>query len=530
MAAQARAAADRAVANLDAMAVRSLTQRAWTADEEIQAAQAKGASAVCRAVAELWQMEARWRHLGLLKDLAATELMAELKDNPPLPGMSPLGTKGMMAAEVAKQQSTRYGKLFPYLPKATREVAARAAQHGRRMSMRRLSLWGARAMALDAQPSESEERMEKRNTLTQIPLLAGTSEETIESLLPLMDTIDIDTAGFELIKEGAAPSHFYILVEGDVEIVLKSGIRVAKLSGQHKNAASSYPFFGEIGMLLNAAAMAAARTLCACTLLGVSRANFPAFLALVPDLTQRMTVIGDLRAKQSKVLQYNHHVEDAGSSSSEEESDDGDNSTGNESDGYRMEETKELAALRPIYESLDVDNSGAVDEWELWNFLRKAARKNTSGGYDDVMGFEEMQRDMALIDKDGNGTIDWEEFTALMLGRVAGAEALAAAMRTAYAVGAKGDWDGTGSFRQNQRRGAVKKPSRRESVSMSLLPGSEERPIEDTLLPVLRRVLAEQLPHDVAAVVRVIAPGGSRVQLNASAPRGNQVRILRDHI
>ena len=247
MAAQARAAADRAEANLDAMAARSLTQRASTADEELHAAHAKGASAVGRAVAELWQMEARWRHLGLLKDLAATELMAELKDNPPLPGMSPLGTKGMMAAEVAKQQSTRYGKLFAYLPKATREVAARAAQQGRRMSMRnsrRLSLRSTGAMLPNAQPAESEEQMEKRNTLAQIPLLAGTSEETIESLLPLMDTIDIDTAGFELIKEGAVPSHFYILVEGDVEIVLKSGIRVAKLSGQHKNAASSYPFFG----------------------------------------------------------------------------------------------------------------------------------------------------------------------------------------------------------------------------------------------------------------------------------------------
>jgi CRP-like cAMP-binding protein len=527
MAAQARAAADRAEANLDAMAVRALTRRVATADEELHTAQAKGASAVCRAVAELWQMEARWRHLGLLKDLAATELMAELKDNPPLPGMSPLGTKGTMAAEVAKQQSSRCGKLLAYLPEATREAAARTAQQGRRMSMRnsrRFSIRGSGAMLLDAKPAESEEQMEKRDTLTQIPLLAGTSEDTIESLLPLMDTIDIDTAGFELIKEGAVPSHFYVLVEGDVEIVLKSGIRVAKLSGQHKNAASSYPFFGEIGMLMNAAAMAAAKTSCACTLLGVSRANFPAFLGLVPDLTQRMTVIGDLRAKQSKVLQHNRQVEDEDSSSSEEESDDGDDSTGNESDGYRMEESKELAALRPIYQSLDVDNLGAVDEWELWKFLQKAAKK-TKSGVEDVMSFEDMQRGMALVDEDGNGTIDWEEFTALMLGKVAGAETLAAAMRTAYAVGTKGDWDGTGSFRCTQRRsgiGSRRKQSRRESVSMSLLPGSSERPIEDTLLPVLRHVLREQLPDDVAAVVRVIAPGGSRVQLNASAPTGNQ--------
>ena len=528
MAAQARAAADRAEENLDAMAVRALTRRGEsTLDEVLDTAQAKGASAVCRAVAELWRMEARWRDLGLLKGLGATELMAELKDNPPLPGMSPLGTKGTMAAEVAKQQNNRCGKLFAYLPEATREIAARTAHQGRRMSMRnsrRLSMRGSGAMLLDAQPAESEEQMEKRDTLTQIPLLAGTSEDTIESLLPLMDTIDFDTAGFELIKEGAVPTHFYILVEGDVEIVLKSGIRVAKLSGQHKNAASSYPFFGEIGMLTNAAAMAAVKTLCACTLVGVSRANFPAFLGLVPDLTQRMTVIGDLRAKQSKVLQHNRQVEDEDSSSSEEESDDGDDSTGNESDGfigYKMEESKELAALRPIYQSLDVDNLGAVDEWELWNFLQKAAKKNKSGDFDDVMSWEEMQRDIALVDEDGNGTIDWEEFTALMLGKVAGAETLAAAMRSAYAVGTKGDWDGTGSFRRTQRRG---KQCRRGSVNMSLLPGNSERPIEDTLLPVLRHVLSEQLPDDVAAVVRVIAPGGSRVQLNASAPTGNQAR------
>ena len=530
MAAQARAAADRAEENLDAMAVRALTRRAATADEELHTAQAKGASAVCRAVSELWQIEARWRQLGLLKDLAATELMAELKDNPPLPGMSPLGTKGTMAAEVAKQQSSRCGKLLAYLPEATREVAARTAQkQGRRMSIRnsrRLSITGrgSAAMLLDAQPAESEATVEKRATLTQIPLLAGSSEDTIESLLPLMDTIDIDTAGFELIKEGAVPTHFYILVEGDVEIVLKSGIRVAKLSGQHKNSASSYPFFGEIGMLMNAAAMAAVKTSCACTLLGVSRANFPAFLGLVPDLTQRMTVIGDLRAKQSKVLQHNRQVEDEDSSSSEEESDDGDDSTGNESDGfigYKMEESKELAALRPIYQSLDVDNLGAVDEWELWNFLQKAAKKNKSGDFDDVMSWEEMQRDIALVDEDGNGTIDWEEFTALMLGKVAGAETLAAAMRSAYAVGTKGDWDGTGSFRRTQRRG---KQCRRGSVNMSLMPGNSERPIQDTLLPVLRHVLSEQLPDDVAAVVRVIAPGGSRVQLNASAPTGNQAR------
>ena len=525
MAAQARAAADRAEAHLGATL--TVAQRASAADTAVRTAQVKKASAVGRAVAELWEVEARWRNLGLPKGLAATELMAELKDKPPLPGTSPLGTKGMMAAEVAKQQSNKCGKLLAYLPEATRDAAARSAQQERRMSaamrrgtLRRISLSAAMMAEFeDQQEIESEEEMEKRDTLSQMPLLAGTPEDTIESMLSLVDTIDIDTADFELIKEGTVPSHFYILVEGDVEIVLKGGIRVAKLSGQSKNAASSYPFFGEIGMMVNAAAMAAVKTLCACTLLGVSRANFPAFLGLVPDLTQRITVIGDLRAKQAKVLQdagaqRGEVQEEEDWSSEEEESDDG--------NGYRMEESKELAALRPIYQSLDVDNSGAVDEWELWNFIRKAARAQDTSGKDagcEVMSFEEMQREMNLVDDDGNGTIDWEEFTALMLGKVEGAETLAAAMRTAYAVGTKGK-DRSQIIRAVRRRSNIGL-SRKQSIGMFLgNDRSSERPVEATLLPVLRHVLSEQLPDNVAAVVRVIAPDGSRVQLNTSVPTG----------
>ena len=525
MAAQARAAADRAEAHLSATL--TVAQRASATDTALLTAQVKGAGAVCRAVAELWHVEARWRVLGLPEELAATELMAELKDNPPLPGTSPLGIKGMMAAEVAKQQSNKCGKLLAYLPEATREAAAKSAQQERKLSAavrrgtRRISLSAAMMAEFadsDQQEVESEEEMEKRDTLMQMTLLAGTPEDTIERMLPLIDTIDIDTADFELIKEGAVPTHFYILVEGDVEIVLKSGIRVAKLSGQHKNAASSYPFFGEIGMLTNAAAMAAVKTLCACTLLGVSRANFPAFLGLVPDLTQRITVIGDLRAKQAKVLQ------DAGGQVQEEEDESSEEEGSDDGSGYKMEESKELAALRPIYQSLDVDNSGAVDEWELWHFIQKAGKENKSGGLDDVISFEEMQRDMALIDEDDNGTIDWDEFTALMLGKVAGAETLAAAMRTAYAVGTKGK-DRTVDVRAVRRRSNIGLSKRQSIKGNGTLPGSSsERPIDGVLLPVLRHVLSEQLPDDVAAVVRVIAPGGSRVQLNPSAPTGNQAR------
>ena len=285
-------------------------------------------------------------------------------------------------------------------------------------------------------------------------------------------------------------------------------------------------------MLNFEAAMAAVKTSCACTLLGVSRRNFPAFLALVPDLTQRITAIGDLRAKQSKVAQHNVDVKEEDSSSEQEEEsslsspeEEEESNDGSDTE-FMVEESKELKELRPIYESLDVEKSESVDEWELWSFISKAEdmsagkgtkRASLQSNFDNLMSFEEMQREMALVDVDGSGTISWEEFTALMLGKVEGTETLAAAMRTAYAVDTKLK---SRSLRNGGRRRAI--GFRKESISMSMLSGASERPFGDALFPVLRAVLSEQLPDDVAAVIRVIAPDGSRVQLNATAPTGKQ--------
>jgi hypothetical protein len=286
-------------------------------------------------------------------------------------------------------------------------------------------------------------------------------------------------------------------------------------------------------MLNFEAAMAAVKTSCACTLLGVSRRNFPAFLALVPDLTQRITAIGDLRAKQSKVVQHNVNLQQEDSTSEQDEQSSSSSSSSEEEENnnrsdteYTQEESKELAELRPIYESLDVERSDSVDEWELWSFISKAEgmsggkgtrRASLQSNFDSLMSFEEMQQEMALVDVDGSGTISWDEFTALMLGRVPGTEILAAAMRTAYAVDTKLK---SRSLQNGGRRRAI--GFRKESISMSMLSGSSERPFGGALLPVLRAVLSEQLPDDVAAVIRVIAPDGSRVQLNANAPTGKQ--------
>lgn len=110
------------------------------------------------------------------------------------------------------------------------------------------------------------------------------------------------------------------------------------------------------------------------------------------------------------------------------------------------------------------------------------------------------------------------------LGKVEGAETLAAAMRTAYALGTKAK-EHAQNIRHTQHRGGIGLSSTNPfaAQSSSILHAMETQNGR-SMVCCLRHVLSEQLPNDVAAVVRVIAPEGSRVQLNASAPTGKQER------
>ena len=205
--------------------------------------------------------------------------------------------------------------------------------------------------------------------------------------------------------------------------------------------------------------------------------------------------------------------DDGGEPSSSAATDESEDDDDNDDDSF-MDSSEELAELRRIYAALDTDDSDSVDEWELWKFVQRANVGGAEG--DEFMTFEEMQDEMCEVDTDGNGTIEWEEFVALMFGKVRGAERLAAAMRTSFALFSLERAAARGS--DSARRSSEKDSAAVASAGDDDSPTSEagERPIDPALLPVLRRVLQQPIPSDVAAVVRILAPDGSRINLSPS--------------
>ena len=68
------------------------------------------------------------------------------------------------------------------------------------------------------------------------------------------------------------------------------------------------------------------------------------------------------------------------------------------------------AALREAFDGIDADKSGKIDMQELREALKLAKQGATDEEIDDLI---------ALADKDGDGEIDFEEYTAIVRGQVA---------------------------------------------------------------------------------------------------------------
>ena len=141
-----------------------------------------------------------------------------------------------------------------------------------------------------------------RGELAAVPIFHGVSVETFERMLSLVDVDEVDVVGHDIIRFGSVPSHFCILVHGNVDVILSNGLCVAKLTAHAAETHNSYPFFGEMGLLANKPAMANVRASSACKVLTVSRASFSRFLNLVPDFEERIKAIAEIRRKQTELL------------------------------------------------------------------------------------------------------------------------------------------------------------------------------------------------------------------------------------
>ena len=79
----------------------------------------------------------------------------------------------------------------------------------------------------------------KVQMLKKVPLFAHCSPTSLESVTGNTDEVDVEQ-GRTLIKQGEPSDTFYVLLEGEADVVI---------DGKHRRALGAGDFFGEISML-----------------------------------------------------------------------------------------------------------------------------------------------------------------------------------------------------------------------------------------------------------------------------------------
>src|SRR3712207_800834 len=104
--------------------------------------------------------------------------------------------------------------------------------------------------------------------LRQVPLLADLTEEDLERLYEMAQTVSIP-AGRLVLQEGDPGDSLYIVLDGELEVTKRHG-RQEVLLAVYKAG----QFFGEMALLEQAPRSASVRTLRESRLLLISRAAF----------------------------------------------------------------------------------------------------------------------------------------------------------------------------------------------------------------------------------------------------------------
>jgi signal transduction histidine kinase len=135
--------------------------------------------------------------------------------------------------------------------------------------------------------------------LRRIPLFADISEEDLEQLYKMAETVSIP-AGHLVLREGDPGDSLYVVLAGELEVTKRQG-------GQDVLLALYEPgqFFGEMALLEQATRSASVRTLEDSRLLMISHAAFQTLLSCSPSAPLKIlhTVTSRLRSTESMLIQ-----------------------------------------------------------------------------------------------------------------------------------------------------------------------------------------------------------------------------------
>src|SRR5918997_3869574 len=135
--------------------------------------------------------------------------------------------------------------------------------------------------------------------LRQVPLLADLTEEDLERLYEMAETVSVP-AGQLVLQEGDPGDSLYIVLDGELEVTKRHGSQEVLLA-----VYKAGQFFGEMALLEQAPRSASVRTLRESRLLLISRTAFQTLLSCSPSAPLKIlhTVTSRLRSTESMLIQ-----------------------------------------------------------------------------------------------------------------------------------------------------------------------------------------------------------------------------------
>ena len=118
-----------------------------------------------------------------------------------------------------------------------------------------------------------------------VPLFEGLQPEEIGALLGYSEQVDVEP-GTVVIQEGAQPTHFYVIAEGVLDVVLTDQVKEAKVLAR----LSDLSCFGEMGLVSEAPHSASVIAVESCRLRRFSLARMQELLDMEDRTVYRMVL------------------------------------------------------------------------------------------------------------------------------------------------------------------------------------------------------------------------------------------------